>query len=339
MDGNRTALVIGATGGIGAELTLSLLKRGWRVRALHRNASESARRFAWIGPVDWAQGDAMNPLAVIAASEGAQLIVHATNPPGYRNWRGLALPMLDNTIAAGEASGARILFPGTVYNFGPDAFPLVGEGAPQNPRTRKGAIRVEMERRLRDATRRGARVLIVRAGDFFGPHAGNSWFAQGLVKPGKPLRSIVYPGRPEAGHAWAYLPDLAEAMVRLVERDAALADFDVFHFRGHWFDRGIDLAEAIRRIVDPRLPIRVFPWWAVRGLSPLVTFFREMLEMQYLWREPVGLDNTRLVAALGAEPHTPVDQAIAATLAGLGCLGGGAARVATHDAGASRVPV
>jgi len=335
MNGNRIALVIGATGGIGAELAESLLKRGWHVRALQRNAVESARRFARLGPVDWVQGDAMNPAAVRVASTGAQLIVHAANPPGYRNWRGLALPMLDNTIAAAEASGARILLPGTVYNFGPDAFPMLREDAPQNPRTRKGAIRVEMERRLRDATQRGARVLIVRAGDFFGPHAGNSWFAQGVVKPGRPLRSIVYPGRPEVGHAWAYLPDLAEAMMQLIDRHSALADFDVFHFRGHWFERGIDLAEAIRRVAgDPRLPIRAFPWWAVRGLSPFVTLFREMLEMQYLWREPVSLDNAKLVAALGAEPHTPVDQAVAATLAGLGCLDNGATRTMMGDAGA-----
>jgi hypothetical protein len=35
----------------------------------------------------------------------------------------------------------------------------------------------------------------------------------------------------------------------------------------------------------------------------------------------VNLDNARLLAVLGAEPHTPIDQALAATLAGLGCLG------------------
>ncbi len=33
------------------------------------------------------------------------------------------------------------------------------------------------------------------------------------------------------------------------------------------------------------------------------------------------MNNARLVAVLGAEPHTPVDSAVHATLAGLGCLG------------------
>jgi nucleoside-diphosphate-sugar epimerase len=84
---------------------------------------------------------------------------------------------------------------------------------------------------------------------------------------------------------------------------------------------GIQIAEAIRRVVgNPRLPIRSFPWWAIYAASPFVAMFREMIEMRYLWREPVRLDNAKLKAFLGSEPHTPIDQAIATTLRGLGCL-------------------
>ena len=37
------------------------------------------------------------------------------------------LPMIDNTIAAARAVGARILMPGTIYTFGADTFPLLKE--------------------------------------------------------------------------------------------------------------------------------------------------------------------------------------------------------------------
>src|SRR5687768_13778332 len=97
---NRTVLAIGATGGVGSETTSALLARGWTVRALHRDAAGAAARFAQLGPVEWVQGDAMNREQVVAAAAGASLVVHATNPPGYRNWKGLQLPMLENTIAA-----------------------------------------------------------------------------------------------------------------------------------------------------------------------------------------------------------------------------------------------
>jgi len=235
--------------------------------------------------------------------------------------------MLESSIAAARASGARLVVPGTIYNFGPDAFPVLSERSPQHPRTRKGAIRVAMEERLAQAARTGVRVLILRAGDFFGPRAGNSWFAQGLIKAGKPVRAVMYPGRPEVGHSWAYLPDLAETMVRLIERETELGDFEVFRFGGHWLSRGGDMADAIRRAAGrPDAPIRRFPWLAVYLSAPFVTLFREMLEMRYLWREPIALDNRKLVQFLGSEPHTPLDTAVRASLRGLGCLDAGPAR-------------
>ena len=229
--------------------------------------------------------------------------------------------MLESTIAAAKASGALIVFPGTVYNFGPETFPLVAEDAPQRPRTRKGRIRVEMERRLLEASQDGARVLILRAGDFFGPSSANSWFGAAMVKPGRRLTAVVYPGRREVGHAWAYLPDFAETAARLIERRAELAPFSAFHFGGHWFERGVEMAEAVRTASgNPRLPIRGFAWAPVRLLSPFVETFRELLEMTYLWRLPLRLDNRKLVAFLGQEPHTPTVDAVRASLTGLGCL-------------------
>ena len=324
MTDKRTALVLGATGGIGGEVALALLQGGWHVRSLHREPERAAGKVPHLARVQWVAGDAMRREDVVAAAEGADVIVHGVNPPGYRNWRGLALPMLENSITAAKASGARLVFPGTVYNFGPGAFPNLSERSPQNPTTRKGKIRVEMERRLEAASRDGVRTLIVRAGDFFGPRTGNSWFAQGLVKPGKPVRSILYPGRPDAGHAWAYLPDVAATIARLLNREAELADFDVFHFGGHWFEPGIEMAHAIQRVVgEPHPTIRRFPWVLAFAASPFVTVFREMLELRYLWQRPVRLDNAKLIAFLGAEPHTPIDAAVRATLVGLGCLPNG----------------
>jgi nucleoside-diphosphate-sugar epimerase len=70
--------------------------------------------------------------------------------------------------------------------------------------------------------------------------------------------------------------------------------------------------------VEPRLA--TFPWWLLTLASPFVTTFREMREMRYLWRNPLRMDNARLVSVLGREPHTPLDEAVEATLGGLGCL-------------------
>lgn len=311
----KTALVLGATGGIGGEVARNLARRGWQVRALARSAQLGVR-----DGIEWTRGDAMSAADVARAAEDAALIVHAVNPPGYRDWDRLVLPMLDNTIAAARAVGARVLLPGTVYNYGPDAFPLIAEDAPQNPLTRKGRIRAEMERRLRVAADAGEMsALIVRAGDFFGPSAGNNWFGA-LVKAGTRPRAVTYPGQPGVGHQWAYLPDVAETMARLAGRDD-LGVFESFHMDGQWDADGQHMVAAIRQALSaPGLPVKRLPWTLMRLASPVVPLFRELAEMRYLWQQPVRLDNRRLVARLGGEPRTPLDQAVRATLIGLDCL-------------------
>lgn len=321
----RTVLVLGATGGIGSAVARRLSERGWKVRALNRNVAKVAHK----APIyEWIEGDAMKRLDVRAAAEGAELIVHAVNPAGYRNWGKLVLPMLDNTIAAAKAEGARILLPGTIYNFGPDAFPVLTEDSPQNPHTEKGTIRKKMELRLRAASDAGVGVIILRAGDFFGPDAANNWFSQGLIKPGKPLTAISYPGKKGIAHQWAYLPDVAETMIRLIERAEALPAFAVYHMRGFFDDDGMKLVAAIRRATkQPELPVRAFPWWLVTLTSPFVPLFRELRKMRYLWRQPLQMPNDRLLAVLGEEPKTPIDEAVAKTLKSLGCLPQGTSQI------------
>ena len=318
---SRRVLVLGATGGIGGEVARKLRESGWEVCALRRGGRP---RNQGVEGITWFDGDAMNRQQVMAAAQGCSAIVHAVNPPGYRGWDQQVLPMLDNTIAAAIAQGATIVLPGTVYNYGPDAFPLLHEDSPQQPLTRKGALRVELERRLRAASTQGCRVIIVRAGNFFGPVPGNNWFSQGLIKPGRTVARVFLPSARGIGNQWAYLPDVANTMVQLLERRQTLDPFATFHMAGHWDADGRQMAEAIRRVVAKRSgkapKIKAFPWWLISVLSPVVETFREMQEMRYLWNEPVRLSGARLLATLGREPHTPLDEAVEATLAGLGCL-------------------
>ncbi|MGY5807880.1 NAD-dependent epimerase/dehydratase family protein [Rhizobium sp. LEGMi198b] len=317
MNNGKTALILGATGGIGGAVARGLAARGWRIRALNRDAAAAARREPGF---DWVQGDAMQASDVLKAATGVELIVHAVNPPGYRNWGQLVLPMLDGTIAAAKAVGARIVLPGTVYNFGPDVLPDVTEDSPQHPQTRKGAIRVEMERRLKVAAEAGTPVIILRAGDFFGGHGTNSWFSQGIVKPGKPVTSVTNPGRAGIGHQWAYLPDVAETMIRLIERGDALPAFAVYHMRGHWDGDGRQMIGSVERAVGHKVKAKSFPWWILPLAAPFVPLMKELREMRYLWKVPLQMRNDRLLAVLGEEPHTPIDEAVKTSLMALGCL-------------------
>ncbi len=313
----KKALVLGATGGVGGEVAQRLLQNGWSVRALVRK-SDNVQLDSRIEKL---KGDAMNAEDVISAAEGVCLIVHAVNPPGYKNWGSLVLPMIDNTIRAARQANARILLPGTIYNYGSNSPSKLTEETPQEPTTKKGEIRKELENRLLKASQSGVRVLIVRCGDFFGPRPGNNWFSQGLIQPGHPVKSITYPGRAGIGHAWAYLPDVAQVMVELAEKEGQLKAFESFHFGGYWDHDGRQMIQAIQKVSGvKKIKVKAMPWMLLKILSPFVTLFREMMEMQYLWQKPYQLENRRLIQFLGYEPVTPLDQAVEATLKGLGCL-------------------
>ena len=321
----RTALVLGATGGVGGAAARRLLSEGWTVRALHRDPGRVAREGLAheADGLAWTRGDAMVPGDVVAAAAGVSLIVHAVNPPGYRDWDRLVLPMLDASIAAARATGARLILPGNVYVYGRDAGPNPGADAPQTPRTAKGRIRIAMEDCLRES---GVRSLSLRAGDFFGPRTtANSWFSTALVRPGRPVRTVLDPGIAGIGHQWAYLPDVAETMVRLAGREADLPLFATFNMDGHWDPDGRQMIAAIARAVGSEVKVRRFPWGLLPVAAPFWPLAREIREMRYLWREPLRMDNAGLVGFLGHEPHTPLDEAVRATLAGLGCLADGRA--------------
>lgn len=311
----KTMLVLGATGGVGGAVTRTMLQRGWQVRALVRTPNRAATGWKDAQAPHWIMGDAMSRDDVTRAARGVSVIFHGVNPPGYRDWENTVLPMIDNTIAAARAAGgARIVLPGTIYNYDPAEISLVDGETPQHSKGKKGAIRVELESRL---TRAAPDIpsLIVRAGDFFGPDVGQSWFAQAMAKP--PLKRIINPGSPGIGHAWAYVPDLAEAIVRLLELPAGrLLPAECVQFAGFWDADGSDMAAAIRRAARaPRLPLRRFPWWLMRALSPFGGFPREVMEVRPFWNHAVRLDNSRLVTLLGTEPHTDLDQAVATALA------------------------
>lgn len=321
MDTSRTALVLGASGGVGGAVADALLRHGWQVRAMARDVGKAARENP--APLRWLAGDAMNGGDVARAAAGVAVVVHAVNPPGYRNWQTLALPMLDNTIAAARAANpggraARVVLPGTVYNYDPALAPLVDETTPQRPASRKGAIRVEMERRLERAAPE-VPSLILRAGDFFGPGARSSWFTQAMVARGRPVRRIVRLTR-GGGHSWAYLPDLAEAFARLIDIERCLAPFERLQFEGLYDASGTMLTDALARVVGRDLPEWRFPWWLMRLAAPFGGFPREAAEIAPFWRHPMRFDNTRLVALIGPEPRAELDVAVRQALVYMGCL-------------------
>lgn len=301
----KTALVMGISGGFGGAVAQALVRQGWSVRALLRDPARLPARFHGAEVV---VGDARDVDAVRKAAAGADLIVYGVNPPRY-DWKGTAVPMLENAARVAEEQRATVLFPGNVYVLDPAQGPVFDEGAPMQPRTGKGRLRMAMEARLEQAGRRGAQVIILRMGDFIGENAPSAWFGVLVKRTGTGL-SLATPGPRDLVHTWAFLPDAARAAVELVERRRELPPWNVFHFRGHRLSLNA-IAKTLRTASGRPVKVKRFPWWFVRMLAPFSVLFRGLLEMRYLWNLEVNLDDRKLQRALGhAAPHTPLELAL-----------------------------
>lgn len=304
-----TVLILGAQGRFGQAVTAAFATAGWRVRAQSRRPD--AR---WPAGVEGVLCDALQPDEVNRAAQGADVIVNALNPL-YTEWERLARPLAANALAAAQASGALLMFPGNVYNFGKHLPPRLTADTPEIADTPKARIRIEIEQQLQAAAARGVNSVVVRAGDFFGGTARGAWFDLVIVKSlakGK----LVYPGPLDQAHAWAYLPDLAQVFVRLAERRGQLRGAQRFHFGGHACT-GAELHGALEQAGGKSLRLGTFPWSMVRLIAPFAPMMKAVLEMRYLWQHPHTLEDAPLRALLGKLPHTPLPQALAAALADL----------------------
>jgi nucleoside-diphosphate-sugar epimerase len=303
-------LVLGAAGRLGQAAAEAFRDAGWTVAALVRPGG-AARAPA---DTEIVELDALDHAAVGKAARGADVVLHALNPP-YTEWSRLALPLAYSAIAAAEAAGATLLFPGNLYNYGSPLPPVLDANTAMRPSSRKGQLRVAIEDRMAEAAERGVRTIMLRAGDFYGGGRG-SWFDLVLSKDiGRGC--ITYPGPLDVVHEWAYLPDFASALLRVAKIRETLPQLASFGFPGHAVT-GREFTAAIARAIRGRPETKRMRWWLIHALGPVVPLCRELSEIAYLWNEPHRIDGAKLRAAIGDIPCTPLDLAVARALHDLG---------------------
>jgi nucleoside-diphosphate-sugar epimerase len=331
-DLRRSVLILGANGRLGCAAAQAFDAAGWRVLAqVRRDAGAGIPAGATL-----LRQPLADPAALAGAAGSASVVVHAVNPI-YTRWDAEALPALRHGLDVAERLGAHFMLPGNVYNFGAGMPDVLTEATPQRPSTRKGEIRVAMETLMAERAAGGKfTASVLRAGDFFGAGSGN-WFDQAIVKS-LHVGKLVYPGPLDVPHAWAYLPDLARAFVRVAQQPEKPA-FANWHFEGHTLTGAqlLDALEAAARDlhIAPAHGFRRagLPWALIAAVGTLVPMWRELARMAYLWRVPHRLDGARLAALPGTTGDTtPLATALRESLLALGLGSGAALRAAAARA-------
>ena len=304
-------VVLGGAGRLGRAAAEAFKSAGWQVASLVRGSSAgSAAPGTEIIAVD-----ARDAQAVIAATSGADVVLNALNVP-YADWERLAPALTDTAIAAARESRATLIFPGNLYNYGAGMPARIDETTSMHPTSRKGTIRVAIETRMREAAEGGLRTIVVRTGDYLGGEGRGSWLDRIIVK-GIAAGRLTYPGPLDTIHEWAYLSDVAQAMVQLAERRERLAPFATLGFAGHAVT-GREFVAAISRACRRDFKIDYVPWRLLKMMGLVVPVFRELTDISYLWSTPHAIDGARLTEIIGDIPRTPLDRAITASLAALG---------------------
>lgn len=280
----KTALIIGITGNFGSQMALALTQHGWKVKALMRDTTMAPD---YLDKSSIFQGNANNKGDVLKAAQQADVLVYAVNS-AYHRWHLEALPMLESCLQVAESLGLRVLFPGNVYNYQPQQT-LINENDEQTSLTQKGVIRQKMEQRLFKASQQGAKVMIVRAGDFIGPKMKSGWLEH-ILKQKKNYWQVSMPHNNTHTHFWTYLPDLCLNATRLLEQ--AEHNIEI------WHDPGLALKtsdwQQAFNTNGAQTKITVFPWVIFKIIALFSAELRAVIKMRYLWQEHVVLDGQKM---------------------------------------------
>lgn len=300
---SKSIIILGAGGRFGRAACNAFLDAGWQVHALVRNPIRSKTPEG----VKRVLGDALDRESLEKACAGMDVIINTVNP-AYELWEKQLPIITENVIAAAVSSGATVVIPGNVYNYGEGMPEVLKETSPHVAGTRKGKLRIEMELAYRAAVSRGVRTIILRSGDYIEREKSGNWF-DSQITPKAAAGKFVYPGRTDIVHAWAYLPDKARALVHLLEKREELAPFDEFGYEGFSVS-GDELRLAVQKATGVPQKFKSFPWLLVRFIALFSAHIREVLEMRYLWNKPHRVDGSKLDATIPGFKPTPIDEAL-----------------------------
>lgn len=296
--------ILGINGRIGQEVAKAFVAAGWDVSGMGRTDK------AHLTGVRFVQGDAASPDDVRRVTESADVVVNALNLP-YDKWdKGRSEAQLASVLEGLKGRRQTLLFPGNIYNFAADQVELTPD-MPFRPEKPKGHIRVRLEKMLEEASRDGLQVIILRTADFYAPGATGSNFDLAMMARIK-SNVLQYPGNPDIGHSWAYLPDVGRAYVKLADVRRSLGQFERFHFAGH-YAIGHEMIAAIQRALPRPAKVTQVPWGLLHLLGLFVPILRAVVEMNYLWSVPHRLRDDRLAEILGPDFDTPFEEAVART--------------------------
>lgn len=309
------AVIFGATGPIGRQVTDALLRRGLEVRVVSRS-EDRLRRDYGARPVERRAADLEDRARAIAAAEGCDLLVHAVGLPAERFE--LHVPMAENAVAAGRESGARALLVTSYWSYGPGDPRPMPESRPRAGDSRMAAIRAREEEVFLEGG--GA---VARLPDFFGPEPGLSLLNDALAAVGAGKKAS-WPGDPDAPRDFLFYGDAGRLLAELALHEEAYGE--PWNVPGSGAEPPRRLLSRAAEYAGTRLRLRRIRRWQARLAGLFRSDVRAFVDIMPLYEAPLVLDGSKLRGLLGELGATPYEEALPATLAWLAARESGVTR-------------
>jgi nucleoside-diphosphate-sugar epimerase len=306
----ETHVVFGANGALGSAIVRALVDEGTPVRAVVDDEEEAKQTLP--GNVAIVYGEATDPDSARRACRGATIIYHCVNVAQVQ-WIQLMPQIHETIIDAARESRALVVFPGNVMGYGPLQEVPAREDHPLAAETRKGRLRNAMEERLMKAHEAGEiSTVIPRFPDLYGPNVTNPQMAP-LFRSALAGKTSTWPGKLNVPHDLLYVEDAARACVLLARTPDAHGE--VWHVPGPGPLTGRQFVEMAFEAVGSPTRARALGRTLFRVFGILIPNAGEMVELLYLYEQPMVLDGRKFSNAFPSFEYTPHREAVRRTVA------------------------
>jgi nucleoside-diphosphate-sugar epimerase len=297
--------VLGARGALGAAVVEQACTRGVPVRALLRAPSA----YPFPAPAEQRECDALDRDAVTRATDGCSALVFAVNV-SIASWATQMPVLLDIAIQAARTTGARLIFPGNVWIYGPGRpGQRIDEARPATPSSERGALRARLEASIAAAD---IHYSIVRLPEFYGPNVVNALIGAPFRAAAR-SRPVFWLGELDVSVEYVFIRDAAAAVLDVA--GAPDCDRESFNIEGAGAITPREFWTQVIALAAARGPVWAVPRWLLRVVALTNVEARAFLDIRHLWTDPILLDGAKYRARFTPPGPTPYASGAQETLA------------------------
>ena len=295
--------ILGAGGTIGILLAKELAAYTNNVRIVGRNPKK-------VNPENnLFTCDLLNAKEVKKAVEGSA-VVYLTAGLEYKAklWQRDWPIIMQNTIDACKATGARLVFFDNIYMYSPDHLSPMNENTPVNPASEKGKVRAHIAQMLMDEVKSGKlEATIARSADFYGPGVTkNGMLRQMVIESLANGKKANWIGKLNCRHSFTYTVDAAKATALLGNSDKAYGE--VWHLPTAADPlTGQKWIELCAHAMGKEAKVQVAGKFLVKIMGLFIPVMREMVEMYYQYDRDYVFNSDKIEKAFGIKPAPYTD--------------------------------